>query len=64
MELSVFSNNSILGLNEGIINDKMIILLEDKIDEIYNNNYDENKSIEDNIKVFHDYIINANELYD
>lgn len=41
-----------------VYDDKMIILLEDKIDEIYNNNYDENKSIEDNIKVFHDYIIN------
>lgn len=34
-----------------------------KIDEIYNKNYDPNKSITDNIKIFHDYIIN-NTKYD
>ena len=30
-----------------------------KIDQIYNENYDKNKTIEENIKTFHDYIINT-----
>lgn len=30
-----------------------------KIDQIYNENYDKNKTTEENIKAFHDYIINT-----
>ncbi len=35
-----------------------ISMIQEKVDDIYEQLYDENKSIEDNIKVFHDYIIN------
>lgn len=34
-----------------------------KIEEIYNNNYDKSKNVKENIKIFHDYIIN-NTKYD
>ena len=38
-------------------------ILNNKVNEIYNNNYDSSKSIKENIKIFHDYIIN-NSKYD
>lgn len=44
-------------------NEDQINKINEKINEIYNNNYDQNKSIVDNIKIFHDYIIN-NTKYD
>lgn len=37
--------------------------VKNKIDEIYKNNYDSSKNITDNIRIFHDYIIN-NTKYD
>lgn len=44
-------------------NEDQINKINEKINEIYNNNYDPNKSVVDNIKIFHDYIIN-NTKYD
>jgi len=43
--------------------DEEIQKINQKIDEIYNNNYDSSKNIVENIKIFHDYIIN-NTKYD
>ncbi len=42
---------------------EQIDLINKKVDEIYDNNYDKNKSVKENIKIFHDYIIN-NTKYD
>ena len=42
---------------------KQIKELEEKVDEIYNEYYDSSKSLKENIKTFHDYIIN-NTKYD
>lgn len=42
---------------------KQIKELEEKVDEIYNEYYDSSKSVKENIKTFHDYIIN-NTKYD
>ena len=38
--------------------EEMMILINYKVDEIYKNLYKENADIKDNIKTFHDYIIN------
>ena len=46
-----------------VYSDEMMILINYKVDEIYKKYYKESNSIEDNIKVFHDYIIN-NTQYD
>ncbi len=43
--------------------DEQIKKISDKVDEIYNNNYDPSKNVRENIKIFHDYIIN-NTKYD
>lgn len=40
-----------------------IKLINDKVNEIYNKNYDSSKNVKENIKIFHDYIIN-NTKYD
>ena len=37
--------------------------INNKVNSIYDENYDESKNIEENIKIFHDYIIN-NTRYD
>lgn len=42
---------------------KMINNINIKVDKIYNTYYDSNKSIEENIKIFHDYIL-ENTIYD
>lgn len=44
-------------------NSEKINVINNKIDEIYNSNYDPSKNIKDNIKTFHNYIIN-NSKYD
>ena len=43
--------------------EEQINFVRQKIDEIYNSNYDPNKNARENIKIFHDYIIN-NTKYD
>ncbi len=43
--------------------DEQIKKINKKIDEIYNKNYDPSKNVMENIKIFHDYIIN-NTKYD
>ena len=43
--------------------DNQIKEINNKVNSIYDENYDESKSIEENIKIFHDYIIN-NTRYD
>ena len=43
--------------------DEYIDLINDQVDSIYNELYDSKNSLKDNIKVFHDYIIN-NTVYD
>lgn len=42
---------------------EQISQINSKIDEIYNNNYNPNASLKENIKIFHDYIVN-NTTYD
>lgn len=39
--------------------EKQIEKINKKINKIYNKNYDKNKTVEENIKTFHDYIINT-----
>ena len=41
-----------------VYSDEMMILINYKVDEIYKSVYKEDKSLEDNIKAIHDYIIN------
>lgn len=48
---------------ENRYNEEQISFIKQKIDEIYNNNYDSSKNVRENIKIFHDYIIN-NTKYD
>ena len=43
--------------------DEQIKKLTEKVNEIYNNIYDSSKNVKENIKIFHDYIIN-NTKYD
>lgn len=43
--------------------DNQIKKINEKVDEIYNQNYDSSKNVMENIKIFHDYIIN-NTRYD
>lgn len=43
--------------------DEQIKMITEKVNEIYNNNYDSSKNVKENIKIFHDYIIN-NTKYD
>ena len=43
--------------------DDQIKKINEKVDEIYNQNYDSSKNVMENIKIFHDYIIN-NTRYD
>ncbi len=50
-------DNVTLKINHVYDND-MIVLLNYKVDEIYNNIYKDNLSLKENIKLFHDYIIN------
>ena len=41
-----------------VYSEEMMILINYKVDEIYKNLYKEDNTVEDNIKSFHDYIIN------
>ena len=43
---------------ENRYSEKQIKELNKKVDEIYKENYDPNKNVKENIKIFHDYIIN------
>lgn len=43
--------------------DDQIKVINEKVNEIYNSNYDKTKNVRENIKIFHDYIIN-NTKYD
>lgn len=48
---------------ENRYSDEQIKMLNEKVDEIYNKYYDSSKNTTENIKIFHDYIIN-NTKYD
>lgn len=48
---------------ENRYSEEQIKALNDKVDEIYKKNYDSKKNVKENIKIFHDYIIN-NTKYD
>ncbi len=48
---------------EGRYTDEQIEKINKKVDEIYKENYDPKKNVRENIKIFHDYIIN-NTKYD
>ena len=58
IETTIDSRGNVTLKINRVYNDEMIILLNYKVDEIYKELYDENKPLEDNIKAFHDYIIN------
>ena len=56
---TVIDSRGIINLKVNrIYSDEMMILINYKVDEIYKSIYKEDKSVEDNIKAFHDYIIN------
>jgi len=57
------SNNRIILKKENKYSNNQISIINNKVNEIYNKYYDPNKSQKDNIKTFHDYIIN-NTKYD
>lgn len=58
------TNSGIVTLKKTVKYDNnMINALNKKVDEIYKENYDSSKSVKENIKTFHDYIIN-NTSYD
>lgn len=57
------STGKITLIRKNKYNDEQIKMINEKVDKIYKENYDSNKSIEENIKIFHDYIIN-NTKYD
>ena len=44
--------------NEPRYSDSQIDTLNKKVDEIYKENYDSSKNVSENIKIFHDYIVN------
>lgn len=48
---------------ENRYSEEQIKALNEKVDEIYKKNYDSKKNVKENIKIFHDYIIN-NTKYD
>ena len=60
---SFTSSGKITFKKERRYTDEQITKINQKVDEIYNNNYDPSKSVVDNIRIFHDYIIN-NTAYD
>lgn len=60
---SIKSNGEITFKKTNKYNEKEIELINNKINEIYEKNYDPNKNVIENIKIFHDYIIN-NTKYD
>ena len=57
------SSGKITFVREERYTEKQIKELNKKVDEIYNQNYDSKKNVKENIKIFHDYIIN-NTKYD
>ena len=57
------SSGKITFVREERYTEKQIKELNKKVDEIYNKNYDSKKNVKENIKIFHDYIIN-NTRYD
>ena len=60
---SFTSTGRIIFKKDAKYSEEKIKVINAKIDELYNANYDSNKSIRDNIKTFHDLIIN-NTKYD
>lgn len=60
---SFSSTGKIILKKEERYNEEQINFINSKIEEIYNNNYDSSKNLKENIKIFHDYIIN-NTKYD
>jgi len=63
IETTIDSRGNITLNVDRIYNNEMIILLNYKIDEIYKEVFDGEKTLQENIKLFHDYIIN-NTQYD
>lgn len=57
------SNGKVKVKKERRYSDEQIDKLNKKVDEIYKENYDKSKNVKENIKIFHDYIIN-NTKYD
>lgn len=61
---TTFTSTGLITLKkENRYSDDEINELNNKVDEIYNNYYDKSKNTIDNIKIFHDYIVN-NTVYD
>ena len=59
----IASNGKITLTRKNRYTDEQISELNEKVNKIYKENYDSSKNITDNIKIFHDYIIN-NTKYD
>lgn len=57
------STGRIILKKENRYTDEQIKKIDEKVNEIYNKNYDKSKNTRENIKIFHDYIIN-NTRYD
>lgn len=57
------SNGKVTIKKENRYSEEQIKKLNDKVDQIYKENYDPSKNVRENIKIFHDYIIN-NTKYD
>ena len=63
IETKFSSTGKVTFIKENKYTDNQMKKLNEKVNEIYNENYDSRKNVKDNIKIFHDYIIN-NTKYD